>query len=360
VLKNLYNSEITLWKAILIDLILLAVVTGVGEVCFLLGLRASTIFSFYTLCVLMVAIIIPKMLNNVVMCIACVFTYNYFFIEPRYTFLVYNTNYTVTFIVLFIVSMVTGSLTIRVKKAEEEKMKVKNEQIREQLLRSISHDLRTPLTSIAGNSISLLQGSDYLNEDTKKQMYSDIYDDAVYLTDLVENILAISRVNDGTVKLKLTTELLEDVVNESLHHIDRNSVKHNITTEFPDEIVLVRVDVQLLMMVITNIVNNAIKYTQDNSNIKIKVTTNESIVTMEISDDGPGIPKEDMPRIFETFYNGKKTISDHKRSMGLGLTLCKSIIESHNGTISITNNTPSGTIVRIDLPIREVENTNEQ
>ncbi|SKB47941.1 two-component system, OmpR family, sensor histidine kinase KdpD [Lachnospiraceae bacterium] len=242
---------------------------------------------------------------------------------------------------------------------EEEKLKAKNEQFRANLLRSISHDLRTPLTSISGNASNLLQSGESFDNKTREQMYLDIYDDSVWLDNLVENILAISRVEDGHMNLRITTELLDDVINEAMQHIDRRSKDYNIKIEPSEDLILVQIDVHLIVQVIINIVNNSIKYSPAGSSIVISSWKKKSMAYIKISDDGPGISAEDKPHIFEMFYNGNKKIADSRRSIGLGLSLCQSIVKAHKGAILVTDNDPHGTVITFSVPVREIE-INEQ
>ena len=177
---------------------------------------------------------------------------------------------------------------------EKEKAAVlaKNEQLRANLLRSISHDLRTPLTSISGNADTLLHSYNMLDEQTRKQVFTDIYDDAQWLTGLVENLLSITKITDGNVKLHLSDQVVDDIVSEALRHIDRRSAEHHITVDCGDEPLLVRVDAGLIMQVLINLVNNAVKYTPPGSNIRITAIQQEKAAEIYVSDDGPGIPDE--------------------------------------------------------------------
>ena len=177
---------------------------------------------------------------------------------------------------------------------EKEKAAVlaKNEQLRANLLRSISHDLRTPLTSISGNADTLLHSYNMLDEQTRKQIFTDIYDDAQWLTGLVENLLSITKITDGSVKLHLSDQVIDDIVSEALRHIDRRSAEHHITVDCGDEPLLVRVDAGLIMQVLINLVNNAVKYTPPGSNIRITAIQQEKAAEIYVSDDGPGIPDE--------------------------------------------------------------------
>lgn len=243
---------------------------------------------------------------------------------------------------------------------EKEKAAVlaKNEQLRANLLRSISHDLRTPLTSISGNADTLLHSYNVLDEQTRKQIFTDIYDDAQWLTGLVENLLSITKISDGSVKLRLSDQVVDDIVSEALRHIDRRSAEHHITVDCGDVPLLVRVDAGLIMQVLINLVNNAIKYTPAGSNIWVTAALREDAVEICVSDDGHGIPNELKERVFEMFFTGGNPIGDSRRSLGLGLTLCQAIIHAHHGEITLKDNSPHGCIFSFTVPLSEV-NLNE-
>ena len=243
---------------------------------------------------------------------------------------------------------------------EKEKAAVlaKNEQLRANLLRSISHDLRTPLTSISGNADTLLHSYNMLDEQTRKQIFTDIYDDSQWLTGLVENLLSITKITDGSVKLHLSDQVVDDIVSEALRHIDRRSAEHHITVNCGDEPLLVRVDAGLIMQVLINLVNNAVKYTPPGSNIRITAIQQEKAAEICVSDDGPGIPDERKELVFKMFFTGSNLIGDSRRSLGLGLTLCQAIIHAHHNEMTLKDNLPHGCIFSFTLPLSEV-NLNE-
>ncbi len=230
----------------------------------------------------------------------------------------------------------------------------KNEQLRADLLRSISHDLRTPLTSISGNAENLLRNLQTMDDATQKSTLTDIYDDAIWLGRLVENLLAITRIGDGHTRLNLSTELVEDVISESLRHIRRRSSRHTIETQLPDELLLAQMDARLVSQVIINLVDNAIKYTPEGTVISISAQRQGEKVAIRIADTGPGIPDSQKARIFDMFYTGETKVADCRRSMGLGLALCKSIVTIHGGEITLADNHPSGCVFIFTLPASEV------
>lgn len=231
----------------------------------------------------------------------------------------------------------------------------KNEQLRANLLRSISHDLRTPLTSISGNASNLLSNGDLFDAKTKKQMYTDIYDDAMWLINLVENLLSVSRLEEGRMNLHISTELIDEVVAEALRHINRKSAEYRLHVQSNEEYLLAQIDAKLIVQVIINIVDNAIKYTPAGSEIDIGWKQKGNFIYISIADNGPGISDQAKPHIFDMFYSASNQIADSRRSMGLGLALCKSIVNAHGGEITVTDHLPHGSVFTFSVPAGEVE-----
>ena len=241
-----------------------------------------------------------------------------------------------------------------IREKEQAALLMEKERLRANLLRTISHDLRTPLTAISGNASNLLSNHSAIDEATRLQIYADIYDDSMWLINLVENLLAVTRIEDGRMNLRMETELVSEVISEALRHISRQSVEHSVTAESTDDLLLARMDARLIVQVIINLVDNAIKYTQKGSRIQILTDKLESNVRIRVTDDGPGIPDEAKPFVFDMCYTGANRIADSRRSLGLGLCLCRSIIRAHGGEISVSDNTPSGCIFTFTLPCEEV------
>lgn len=241
------------------------------------------------------------------------------------------------------------------KEKEEAAVIAKNEQLRANLLRAISHDLRTPLTSISGNASNFLSNGDSLDEAEKKQIFTDIYDDSMWLINLVENLLAVTRLEDDRLNLHMTSELVADVIEEALKHLNKKSVEHNITVQSENEFVLAKMDARLIVQVLINLLDNAIKYTQQGSDICVKVKEENKMAVISIMDNGDGIADNMKPRIFDMFYSGSNKIVDSRRSLGLGLYLCKSIVNAHGGNICVKDNIPKGSIFEFTLPMEEVK-----
>ncbi|MFA9466603.1 MAG: ATP-binding protein [Velocimicrobium sp.] len=241
-----------------------------------------------------------------------------------------------------------------VRKEKEVAIRLEQEQLRANILRSISHDLRTPLTSISGNADMLLESQDRMSLEQKSKIYSDIYDDSMWLVNLVENLLSVTRIENGSMKLNMQSELVDDVISESMKHINRRAVDHDICVRQEDDMLVAKMDAKLIMQVIINLIDNAIKYTDKGSKIVLDVKKIDDEVKIEVSDNGAGIPDDQKEKIFTMFYTTNNMIADGRRGMGLGLALCKSIIEAHGGKIWVSNNKPVGTIFGFILKAEEV------
>ncbi|HAH77916.1 MAG TPA: histidine kinase [Ruminococcaceae bacterium] len=233
-------------------------------------------------------------------------------------------------------------------------VQMQQEKLRANLLRTISHDLRTPLTSISGNAGVLMKNSKVLSEEQKQGIYTDIYDDSMWLIELVENLLSITRIENGKIKLNLQPELLEDVIDEALRHINRNGKEHHIRIALSDEFLMAKMDARLIIQVIINIVDNAVKYTQKGSHITVSAKRDGGAVRVEIADDGPGIPDGAKARLFDMFYTAGNAGGDGRRGLGLGLYLCRAILHAHGGTIYVRDNVPRGTVFGFTLQAAEV------
>lgn len=237
---------------------------------------------------------------------------------------------------------------------QEIEMETRQERLRSNLLRAISHDLRTPLTSISGNASVLMEKDIVLSEEKKQELYRSIYDDSMWLVNLTENLLSITRIENGTLNLQMEAQLLDDVFQEALKHVDRNIKNHVVSVELPNDFMMANMDVRLIIQVIVNIVNNAVKYTPEGSHITLRAEKQGQMAAISISDDGPGISQQGKAHLFEMFYTAKQGKSDDRRGLGLGLSLCRSIVTAHGGTITVTDNQPHGSVFTFTLPLQEV------
>lgn len=242
-------------------------------------------------------------------------------------------------------------------------MELEREQFRTNILRAVSHDLRTPLTSISGNAVMLIENYEFMEKDERRKILSDIYEDSVWLINLVENLLSVTRFENGTMNINLQPELMDDIISESVKHLKRHIGNRKLTVMQEEDILVARIDAKLIIQVITNLVDNAVKYTEEGSEIILKVrriykdaekNIQESYIEVSVYDNGRGIEEYQKEKIFDMFYTGDGLSSDGRRGMGIGLALCKSIIEAHGGKIYVEDNSPKGSIFRFTLKAEEV------
>ncbi len=240
------------------------------------------------------------------------------------------------------------------KEKEEIALLAKNEKLRADLLRAISHDLRTPLTSISGNSENLLTNLDSIDEETRKKLLTDVNEDAEWLISLVENLLSVSRISEGRMNINMSVQVVDEVITEALRHIGRKAKEHNIVTDVGDELLLAKMDARLISQVIINLVENAIKYTPKGSTITVRAEDMGEHIAISVVDNGAGIPDDRKKDVFRMFYTGSRKIVDCHRSLGLGLSLCESIVSAHGGKLTLSDNQPHGCIFTFTLEKSEV------
>lgn len=239
------------------------------------------------------------------------------------------------------------------EKQKQATMESEKERLRANLLRAVSHDLRTPLTSISGNASVLLKNERQIDPDTKRKLYQDIYDDSMWLINLVENLLSVTRIDNGTMNISMQPELVDEIVSEAMKHISRRADEHKISVSLGNDILMVRADARLIVQVVINIVNNAVQYTPPGSEIRVRAFREESKAVIEIADNGDGVTDENKRKIFDMFYTANDGRGDSRRGLGLGLSLCRSIVTAHGGEIYVRDNLPKGSIFGFTLQIYE-------
>lgn len=229
-------------------------------------------------------------------------------------------------------------------------LQTQRESLQANLLRAVSHDLRTPLTNING-SVGILMGKDQtLKPEVREQLYTAIDDDTNWLINMTENLLAATQLETDRTKLKTAPELLEDLFQSAVRQLDRRARDHHISVDLEDQTLMVSMNAGMIQRVIINMMNNAIQYTPKDSHIILSGTRRKDWVEISVSDDGPGIPDEAKKHLFDLFYTAEQGKPDSKRGLGLGLHLCQSIVNAHGGTITVSDHAPSGTTFRFTLP----------
>ncbi|HEY0827185.1 MAG TPA: DUF4118 domain-containing protein [Bacilli bacterium] len=335
------------------------------------GVAESNIIIAYILGVLLVARYTDGYVYGIAASVLGVLKFNFFFAEPYYTFEAYRPDYPITFVIMLISAIITSTLTTKAKQEtklqivlamererlleqqQESQLEVERERLRGNLLRAISHDLRTPLTGILGATATILDHGKVLDQGVQRNLLQGVYEDASWLIHSVENILSITRIDEGNIELKKNMEAVEEVVAEAVSRMKKQSAGHTIKINIPDELIMLPMDGILITQVLVNLIDNAIKYTADGSIIEIKTHIEGENAVFEVSDNGRGISEEALPLIFNRFYTGASLKDTGRRGTGLGLAICRSIITAHGGDISAFNNPAGGATFRFNLLAKE-------
>jgi two-component system sensor histidine kinase KdpD len=234
------------------------------------------------------------------------------------------------------------------RQAQVANLQIEAERMRNALLSSVSHDLRTPLTVIAGSASSLVEGEKNLDPETKQELAQGIYEEARRLDRLVHNLLEMSRLQSGQAQVNKEWHVLEEVIGCALAQLDSRSGDHPVTIHLPPDLPLVKIDDLLMERVAINLLENAMKYTPSGTAIEISGGIQDQAILVTIADRGPGLPVGAEERIFEKFY---QVAPGSARGAGLGLTICRSIIEAHGGRIWAANRPNGGAIFSFTIPL---------
>lgn len=237
---------------------------------------------------------------------------------------------------------------------EKNKIEIEKEKLRNTLLRSISHDLRTPLTGIAGSASLIVDNFNSLQKESIYALVKNISSDAIWLEQLVENLLNMTRIQDGKLIIKEQKEVVDDVILEAVAKCESRKAAHEIQVHLPTEVTLVKMDGRLIIQVLINLIDNAIKHTKDTSHINVRCRTTSTQAIFEVEDDGDGIDETIKDKLFESFETTKRERSDSKRGIGLGLSIAKAIIDAHHGEIFAHNRQDrSGAVFGFALSMEE-------
>lgn len=273
-----------------------------------------------------------------VICVNFLFTYPYFALNFTLT------GYPITFLFMLIISLSISTMTSQIKRqgqilVEREKllMEAEKEKMRANLLRSISHDLRTPLTGIIGSSSAYIDNFDTLDEQEKLDLVSHIRDDSNWLLNMVENLLSVTRIQEGSMKIATSLESVEEVAAEAIQRLQKRLKGADIRVSVPKEYLLIPMDAMLIEQVIINLLENAVIHSKSTLPAELTVTDDGSFVTFQVKDYGIGIDPHRLKTIFDGSPYTPSSASDVYKGMGIGLSICKTIVTAHNGTISACN-----------------------
>jgi two-component system sensor histidine kinase KdpD len=233
--------------------------------------------------------------------------------------------------------------------ALEAQIAAETERLRASLLGSVTHDFQTPLAAIMGSASSLLDLKSKFDDRLAQEMLTNIYDEADRLSRLITNLLDIARLESGSLKLRKELQPLEEVVGAALNRLERKLAGRSVTVSLPPDLPMVPLDGALVENVFLNLLENSLKYTPPGSALSLQAVLKGNEIEIEMTDNGPGFPPEDLERIFEMFYRG--TEDSDRKGYGLGLSICRAIVEAHGGRIWAVNLAGGGAAVRFTFPL---------
>ena len=262
-------------------------------------------------------------------------------------------------VIFIVITISTCGFTVKLKKSEIIKAESEKEKMRANLLRAVSHDLRTPLTAIYSAGSALSQNRKKLSDEQQEKMLAAICEDAQWLSRMVENLLSITKLDGGKVKIIKTPTVLEELIDSVLVKFKKRYPMQKVDIDIPDEFVMIPMDAILIEQVILNILENAVQHAEGMTELSLKVFTISDKVVFEIKDNGCGIAEEKLSTIFTGCYNPKNSSTDSNRNnAGIGLSVCATIIKAHGGDIKAENLKTKGTVFRFVLD--KEEDTDEQ
>ncbi|MBP1754902.1 MAG: histidine kinase [Firmicutes bacterium] len=231
-------------------------------------------------------------------------------------------------------------------------IETEKEKMRSNLLRAISHDLRTPLTGILGASSAILENKERLDQETHDKLITNIKDDSQWLIRMVENLLSVTRINEDTANVTKTPEAAEEIMAAAISRIRKRFPNQNIRVTVPEELLMVPMDGTLIEQVIINLIENAIKHSGSETLITVLLKREDDMAVFEVSDRGEGIAEKDFPYLFESYVPDGLRTADSSRGMGIGLSICMSIVKAHQGIMEAYNQQEGGAVFRFSLPLQ--------
>lgn len=266
---------------------------------------------------------------------------NYAFTYPYYAFDLITPECLSSAVVMLIVAIMTGALTTRLKKQEKMKAEAEKERMRGNLLRAVSHDLRTPLTSIYGACSAMIENYDDISREQHLKLLGDVRSDAQWLVRMVENLLSVTRIDADKVRLAKNDTVLEELIDAVLVKFHKHYPTQAVQVEIPEDFVSIPMDAMLIEQVLMNLLENAVFHAKGMENLWLSVKIRGNQATFRVEDDGCGIPEERMARLFTGMLDSEAPTDTSRSSMGIGLCVCSTIIKAHGGEIW-ANNRPGG------------------
>lgn len=313
---------------------------------------SANIALFYVFALVIIARYTKGYRYGIAAALFCVIFINYFFTYPHFKLNFTLSGYPVTFLVMLAIALIISTLTSHLKRQAEALAAAEKEKMRANLLRAVSHDLRTPLTSIIG-SVATLRENNAVQQNTELyETLSHIYDDAGWLLNMVENLLSVTRIQGADAHVKKSMEVVEEVVSESVTRLKKRIPNAQIEVQLPDDFIMIPMDAILIEQVIMNLLENAVVHSESSRPICLQVSQDSETVIFEIMDYGIGISENLVHTIFDGSPSDASGSYDSRKGMGIGLSICKTIILAHNGTITARNHA-QGAVFTFTLPIEQ-------
>ena len=291
---------------------------------------------------------------GIVSSVVSVFAVNYAFTFPYYAFDLISPECVVSVIVMMIIAIMTSALTTQIKEQQKAYAESEKEKMRANLLRGISHDLRTPLTSICGSTSAIIENYDMLDKEQQIKLLSEIREDSKWLNRMVENLLSVTRIDSEKVRVIKTPTVLEELIDAVILKFHKHCPDQEVNVTIPDEFISIPMDALLIEQVLINILENAVFHAKGMTEIRLNVKTKDKFAVFEISDNGCGIPKDRLGNLFSGYLERTDVLADSSRSnMGIGLSVCASIIKAHGSVITAENLKAGGAMFRFALEMEE-------
>lgn len=280
---------------------------------------------------------------------------NFAFLSPYFAFNFTLSENLFSGLVMLVVSIMTSTLTTRIKKQEQLRMESETEKMRATLLRAVSHDLRTPLTSIYGACSTVIENYDSLEKEQKLKLLGEACSDAQWLNRMVENLLSVTRFDGGQVAVQKTPTVLDELIDTVLVRFQKRYPKVPVTTYLPDSFIVIPMDSMLISQVLTNLLENAAVHAEGMTQLTLRAFTLGSRAVFEVSDNGCGIPKERLRTLFTGVLPADAAADSGKHGMGIGLSVCAAIVKAHGGEIQAESKVGEGTSIRFWLETESIE-----
>lgn len=339
-------SRQTLIHNTIITFLYLTVATIASALFFVTTRNTTNVAILYMMATMMTARHTEGYIPGIIASLAGVIGINFIFTYPYMELNFTLDGYPLTFIGMMIISTITSTLTTHLKEQtrilkERERllMDAEKEKMRANLLRAISHDLRTPLTGIIGTSSSYLEHGGHMDEQEKIHLVETISEDAHWLLQMVENLLSVTRIRGDAAHVATTMEPLEELVPAAVTRFHKRLPEAQVHVTIPEEFIMIPMDATLIEQVLINLLENAVYHSDSTDPINLNVTMTEEFARFSIMDYGKGIREDLLDTLFDGYSTETNQSSDSHKGMGIGLSICKTIINAHHGELYARNHT---------------------